>query len=156
MSSRARWGTYQQIAAALRARITSGALAPGEGLSSEAELGREFAVSRTTVRRALAVLEEERLVVVVPGAGHRVATPQERQGLADARIPRHRVIAAQLRARIHSGVLAVGEMLPSEDALVREFGAARGTVRAALVALEEAGLVEVARGRGRIVRALKG
>lgn len=49
-------GTYQVISQALRERIAAGAYL--DGLPSEAEIGREFGVARTTVRRALHALEE--------------------------------------------------------------------------------------------------
>ncbi|MBM7490990.1 DNA-binding GntR family transcriptional regulator [Micromonospora luteifusca] len=62
--------------------------------------------------------------------------------------PRYRVIAEQLRERIESGVIPPGALLPAESALTAEFGAARGTVRQAIAALREAGLVATEHGRG--------
>jgi DNA-binding GntR family transcriptional regulator len=60
-------------------------------------------------------------------------------------------IADTLRQRITAGELAPGSMLPSESALARDFGVARGTVRQALAMLEEGGLVTTQPGRGRWV-----
>ncbi|WP_165878012.1 GntR family transcriptional regulator [Micromonospora sp. MW-13] len=62
--------------------------------------------------------------------------------------PRYRVIAEQLRERIESGVMPPGALLPAESALTAEFQAARGTVRQAIAALREAGLVATEHGRG--------
>ncbi|MGW3795675.1 GntR family transcriptional regulator [Micromonospora arida] len=62
--------------------------------------------------------------------------------------PRYRVIAEELRDRIESGVIAPGALLPAESVLTAEFRAARGTVRQAIAALREAGLVATEHGRG--------
>lgn len=60
---------YLQIAAILRARITSGELPPGTRLPSVAGLIAEYGVARTTARKALRVLAGEGLARVVPGWG---------------------------------------------------------------------------------------
>ncbi|MFG2991388.1 GntR family transcriptional regulator [Streptomyces sp. NPDC048257] len=72
-------GTYLTISEALRARIAEGDAARGgalrhypDGLPSEAEIGREFGVARTTVRRALRALEEAGDVTTVAGVGRQV------------------------------------------------------------------------------------
>ncbi|MEU7961724.1 GntR family transcriptional regulator [Micromonospora humida] len=62
--------------------------------------------------------------------------------------PRYRAIADELRRRIESGVIQPGSLLPAESALTAEFRAARGTVRQAIAALREAGLVATEHGRG--------
>ena len=60
---------YVQIAAILRARITSGELPPGTRLPSVQDLIGEYGVARTTARKALRVLAGEGLARVVPGWG---------------------------------------------------------------------------------------
>ncbi|MCY3962894.1 MAG: GntR family transcriptional regulator [bacterium] len=60
----------------------------------------------------------------------------------------HELVAEELRRRIVSGELAVGEQLPPEDELNQLFGIARTTLREALRVLESQGLIEVRRGRG--------
>ncbi|WP_338897486.1 GntR family transcriptional regulator [Streptomyces sp. TG1A-60] len=50
-------------------------------------------------------------------------------------------IAATLRDRIHSGDLRPGERLPTQAELAEEFGVERGTVRQALRALQDDGLL---------------
>jgi DNA-binding GntR family transcriptional regulator len=153
LSPRTPWGTYQQIADVLRSRIAAGTPAPGEALPSEAALGQEFNVSRTTVRRALAELEAERLIKPLPGTGRVVCTPQERDATEKGGPPpaQYRRIAAALREQITSGELAPGAALPSEAALVRQYGVSRGTARQALSELEGTGLVVAVHGKGRFV-----
>ncbi|MFF9406136.1 GntR family transcriptional regulator [Streptomyces anandii] len=61
---------YQQIADALREQITSGDLEPDAKLPTEAELRERYAVSRETVRKALALLVNEGLVISARPQGH--------------------------------------------------------------------------------------
>ena len=63
---------YRQIAAELRTEIETGRLAPGAVLPSEADLIARHAVSRGTVRQALAVLETDGLISTHPGKGRYV------------------------------------------------------------------------------------
>jgi DNA-binding FadR family transcriptional regulator len=65
------------VAAQLRRRIVKGELEVGEALPSEAELMRQFSVSRATLREALRVLEFQSLITVQRGAygGARVQEP---------------------------------------------------------------------------------
>jgi GntR family transcriptional regulator len=65
----------RQIYLLLRERIAGGALSDGAALPSEQMLAAEHAVSRMTVRRALAELEREGLIVRKQGAGT-FATPR--------------------------------------------------------------------------------
>ena len=60
---------YAQLAAILRAKITSGELARLDPLPSESTLVQEHGVSRDTARRAIAVLRDEGLVFTVPQRG---------------------------------------------------------------------------------------
>lgn len=66
---------------------------------------------------------------------------------------RRQQIAAELQNRIVAGSIETGATLPSERQLAQEFGAARRTVRAALEALAERGVVEPVAGVGWIVQA---
>lgn len=72
---------YNDIAATLRERINVGKLSAGKLLPSEAELSREFKVSRVTIRRALEVLREEGLVSARQGFGWFVSGNQLSQTL---------------------------------------------------------------------------
>ncbi len=72
---------HQQISTWLREQIDSGMLSPDDQLPSEAELGRQFGVSRITVRRALHTLESEGLIYRKQGLGSFVHSRPLRQGL---------------------------------------------------------------------------
>lgn len=67
-------------------------------------------------------------------------------------LPIHEQISEALRTRIRSGELPVDSRLPTESALMKEFGVARGTVRRALRTLNEQGIVQTLRGKGTYVR----
>lgn len=66
--------------------------------------------------------------------------------------PVYRQIADQLEKMIRSGQLKPGEKLPSETTLVQETGVARTTVRHALEALRDKGLIITAAARGSWVK----
>ncbi|WP_328927648.1 GntR family transcriptional regulator [Streptomyces sp. NBC_00190] len=134
-------GTYLTIAEALRARIAEG-IYP-DGLPSEAEIGREFGVARTTVRRALRALEEAGDVATVAGVGRRVA--------GGSQVAPYKRIMADLLDRILTGELPAGARLPSEAELSDSYGVSRGTVRRAVHELEAAGHVQARHGVGRFV-----
>jgi GntR family transcriptional repressor for pyruvate dehydrogenase complex len=55
------------VARALREQIVTGKLKPGDHLPHEAELIRQFAVSRATLREAVRLLESDRLIEVRRG-----------------------------------------------------------------------------------------
>ncbi|HTI22881.1 MAG TPA: GntR family transcriptional regulator [Kutzneria sp.] len=61
---------------------------------------------------------------------------------------RAEAVTARLTDAISMGLLADGEQLPSESELAGQFGVATVTVREALVALRQQGLVATRRGRG--------
>lgn len=60
-------------------------------------------------------------------------------------------LTAILRARVLSGRIAPGHVVPSEKQLEQEFGIARGTARKAIAALRAEGLVVTVAGRGTYV-----
>ena len=60
----------------------------------------------------------------------------------------HREAVDALLGDIVGGQYAAGELLPKEELLVERFEISRGTVREALRALEERGVVRVRHGRG--------
>jgi DNA-binding GntR family transcriptional regulator len=119
--------------------------APGSAVPSESELAREFGVARNTVRRALAELERDGLIVALPGRGRVVRDPEQDT------VASYRRIAADLRRDIESGVLSPGDRVPSETALMSRYGVSRGAARQGLAVLEAAGLVVARHGKGRFV-----
>ncbi|MFJ4781695.1 GntR family transcriptional regulator [Streptomyces sp. NPDC088762] len=134
-------GTYLTISEALRTRIAEGAYP--DGLPSEAEIGREFGVARTTVRRALRALEEGGDVATVAGIGRQVA--------GGSQVAPYKRIMTDVLDRIRTGELPAGSRLPSEAELSETYGVARGTVRRAVHELEVAGHVQARHGVGRFV-----
>jgi DNA-binding GntR family transcriptional regulator len=140
------WGTYARIAEQLRERVA--VLVPGSALPSETSLAAEFGVVRNTVRRALAELERDGLIVTLPGRGRVARGPAGRAGATAAG---YRRIAEDLRQQITSGALATGQRVPSEAELMRRYGVSRGTARQGLAVLETAGLVRAVHGKGRFV-----
>lgn len=71
-------------------------------------------------------------------------------------IPRYVQLADVMRHRIKRGVWPTGQMLPSIDKLMAEFGVARVTVRQATQLLAKEGLLSPQRGRGTFVTAESG
>ncbi len=61
--------SYGRVASALRDRILAGQLEPGEQLPTEEAMCHEYDVSRITIRRALQILTEERLIYRRQGSG---------------------------------------------------------------------------------------
>ncbi|MET7868006.1 GntR family transcriptional regulator [Micromonospora taraxaci] len=84
---------YRQIADVLRAQIREGRYRPGDLLPYEGRLGQEYGVGRPTVRRALALLRLEGLVITERGYGTYVVESQPR---VTVRVPR----AARLWSRM--------------------------------------------------------
>ncbi|MEV7403971.1 winged helix-turn-helix domain-containing protein [Streptomyces sp. NPDC091267] len=133
-------GTYLLIADALRKEIEQEELKGS--LPSEAALMKAHDVSRNTIRRALKMLESERLITSVQGAGWRVSR---------APIP---PLVERLVAVITEDSLAVGDRYPSEANLCERFGVSRTAVRHALAQMGGTGLLATVHGKGRTVRAL--
>ncbi|MGH2616544.1 MAG: GntR family transcriptional regulator, partial [Thermomicrobiales bacterium] len=67
---------YYQLAAAIRERIRSGSLTPGDQLPAERELAERAGISRMTARQALADLARGGDVVARHGVGTFVAEPK--------------------------------------------------------------------------------
>jgi GntR family transcriptional regulator len=79
-------------------------------------------------------------------------TPDPRAVLhAPLRIPLSKRLAADLRREILTGRFATADRLPSEAALARQCGVSRATLREALRALEQEGLVRRRHGVGAFI-----
>nr|WP_318783705.1 GntR family transcriptional regulator [Plantactinospora soyae] len=139
---------FEAVAAAVRRSVESGAFPPGSRVPSESELSEQFRASVGTVRQALRVLESRGLLVSLPGKGRYV--PHDPDSGPAVMTDAER-IAADIRRDIERGELAAGASLPGENDLATRYGVARGTARRALTELERAGLVNTARGKGRVV-----
>ncbi len=128
MSGNHRNGTpvYKRIQNAIRKRIESAELKPGDAVASERELARTHKVSLMTARHALAGLEREGVVERRRGAGTFVAAPKihfnklmsysehmSSRGLA----PRSRVLVAKIIEQEAEVAARLG--LPATSALVK-------------------------------------
>ncbi|MDN5916094.1 MAG: GntR family transcriptional regulator [Pseudonocardia sp.] len=137
-------GTFRQIADQLRDLIREGVLKPGAMVPSELALVEQHGVARGTVRSALALLVDEGLIEVVPGQGRRIVG-EPTDGEASTAYER---IAADLARRVRAEEFGPNDLLPSEAALVAEYGVSRGTVRRAYRELADEGLVVIRHGSG--------
>lgn len=72
----ARRPLYVRVYEEIAARIASGSLPRGGQLPPEREFCQEMGVSRATVRRALAALEDEGLIQAIQGRGTFVTSPR--------------------------------------------------------------------------------
>lgn len=131
---------YFQLQETLKEKIEIGLWSPGEALPAEAELCATYRVSRTVVRQALAILEQDRQIYRVRGSGTFVATPkiEQRAGglsrllannmpgtritILDARRQAaSRRIRTQLDLKTGSDILRVMSLLHMRDAPVALF-----------------------------------
>lgn len=64
---------YRQLAQIIRVRIQNGELQPNRPIPSETALNQEFGLARGTIRKAVALLREEGLIITVNGRGSFVA-----------------------------------------------------------------------------------
>lgn len=78
-------GKFAPVVDAIREQISSGKLAPGQWLPSEAAVMDQYAVSRYTAREAIRRLVAEGFVVVVDGKGSYVRPRRDRATHADPR-----------------------------------------------------------------------
>ena len=67
--------TSQSIAAEIAERIAAGELAPGDRVPSARGITRDWGVAIATATKALALLQQQGLVVSTPGSGSIVASP---------------------------------------------------------------------------------
>ncbi len=70
------WPLYHQLLLLLQEQLSRGVWKPGSKLPTEEELCRQFNVSRTTVRHALARLEQAGAIERRPGIGTLVTQPK--------------------------------------------------------------------------------
>jgi len=69
---------YQQVAAILREQIMSGQIPPRRPIPSVTTLQQTYGIARGTVRKAVALLTAEGLVVIRPGWGTFVVPEDQR------------------------------------------------------------------------------
>jgi DNA-binding transcriptional regulator YhcF (GntR family) len=103
---------YASIVDDIRARITSGQLAPGEPVPSARAITREWGVAVATATRALAALRDEGLVYARPGVGTVVAArPPRTRGRREpgetADVTPERILATAIDIANTEGLAAV-------------------------------------------------
>jgi DNA-binding transcriptional regulator YhcF (GntR family) len=125
---------YFQLQEILKEKIEIGLWSAGEAIPPEADLCATYGVSRTVVRQALAILEQDRQIIRVRGSGTFVAVPkvEQRAGgfsrllttttpgaritILDARTQTaSRRIGSQLGLKVDSGILRVMSLLHIRD-----------------------------------------
>jgi DNA-binding transcriptional regulator YhcF (GntR family) len=100
---------YLRIAAAIRHRIETGALRPGDRVPSTRQVVRDFGVAMATATRALAVLRDQGLVVTRPGSGTVVRTPgaPARRRAPDRELSTARIVTTAMALADAEGMDAV-------------------------------------------------
>jgi DNA-binding FadR family transcriptional regulator len=116
----------QQVEDALRKAVLGGLLQTGERLPAEAELARQFSVSRPTIREALSALETQGLIRKVPGAG----------GGSFVQAVNHESLGVTLRESMHN-LVRLGSLSFDEVAMVRQFLEVPSAALAAVSRTEE-------------------
>ncbi len=96
---------YLQMKNALLEHIKKQTLQPGDILPSEAQLGKQFNVSRTVVRQALMELEYEDLIYKRKGKGAFISEPKVKMGAAHLRTGFTQDIASQ-GSEVHTELLS--------------------------------------------------
>ncbi|MFG3440937.1 GntR family transcriptional regulator [Nonomuraea sp. NPDC047897] len=70
---------YRQLAELLRTQIVNGTLPPNRPIPTEQRLMHEHELGRDTVRKAIAILRQEGLVIAIRGRGTFVAARESRE-----------------------------------------------------------------------------
>ncbi|MBP1785744.1 DNA-binding GntR family transcriptional regulator [Micromonospora sp. HB375] len=121
---------YRLIADELRERIESGSIPPGALLPTESALTAEFRASRGTIRQAIAVLRDDRLVATEHGRGT-YANPGRRiadmSKFSEMDIREREVSADQELADLFG--VEVNTVLIEQQTVTREDGAVGTVVR---------------------------
>ncbi|MFF8787097.1 TetR/AcrR family transcriptional regulator C-terminal domain-containing protein [Streptomyces sp. NPDC015125] len=97
---------YRKIADAIRRRIATGELTPGDRVPSTRRITQEWGVAMATATKVLTTLRQEGLVRVVPGVGTVVAEPQRtaRSGPARERRPRETDSGLSRESVVRAGI----------------------------------------------------
>jgi GntR family transcriptional regulator len=109
---------YLQVRDALLERIKDGRWKPGANLPSEVDLYRQLGVSLGTLRKALSVLESERIIVREPGRGTFVKDHQAGHALGRFN-PIRGADGVPLRGQVRSRKIRLVAPTPAERAALR-------------------------------------
>lgn len=116
---------YARVETALAAEISAGSLSPGDRLPTEDQLIERFAVSRTTVRKAVENLVARGLVEIRRGKGTFVTEPKLTQALTalSGFVEDMTALGRQATAR-----LLDKRPVPATEEVARQLGVARGAL----------------------------
>ena len=109
-------------------QISRGQLRPGERLGAERDLATELGVSRSTVRQALAALEEAGVVRRVPGRGGGTFVRQQKVERDLSRVVGVPALLRQQGMTAGSRIVSTG-MVAADDETARGARAGRGRLR---------------------------
>ncbi|MGW2919593.1 GntR family transcriptional regulator [Streptomyces angustmyceticus] len=108
---------YRRIVDAIRHRIDTGELTPGDRVPSTRRITQEWGVAMATATKVLTTLRQEGLVRAVPGVGTVVAEPrrtgrgaparERRPGETDSGLSRDRVVRAGIKVADAEGLRAL-------------------------------------------------
>lgn len=102
---------YAAIKKYVQEAVSKGDLRPGDRVDSESELMKKFGVSRMTAHRALRELQDQGVLLRLPGVGSFVADPTAKSHIIEIRN-----IADEIRARGHQhSALVIKNMAESAD-----------------------------------------
>lgn len=142
-TARIRPSRVTEIVAALRARIDSGQVQPGDKLPTEPQLSAEFGVSRTVIREAVAALRSDGLLQSRQGSGVFVLAPTrtERGMLTEVDRSKLSSVLSLLELRIavetEAAALAAQRCSPDqEEAMLAALAHLRAEVQAGKNAVE--------------------
>lgn len=127
---------YTQIADELKANIQQHIYQPGDKLPTEARLSERFGVNRHTIRSAIAILREERLIRVDRGRGTFVAATPIQYPIGK-RVRYNESLKAQGIKASYQTIKAVE--IPAEDAIATPLNIEIGTK---VVLIERLGLAD--------------
>ncbi|WP_116024376.1 GntR family transcriptional regulator [Thermomonospora umbrina] len=145
---------FRDIADGLRRSIEAGEIVSGRALPSESELMERHGVARTTVRRALTLLQGEGLIEVVPGRG-RFVRAESGSGAPRTEKKYERVVD-EVRRHLMSTDTSPGDRLGTAGELADRFGVSAGTAQRALAELGREGLITPVQGQAWYVGDLGG
>ena len=119
---------YYQIYARIQQRLREGEWTPDQPMPTEQEFAESFRVSRVTVRKALNMLEEERLIVRQQGRGTFASRPVRRRARTDLSGLLENMADFEQNTRVR--VLSFGHVaLPEEQAMLLELAPGASALR---------------------------
>lgn len=129
---------YAQVQEAIRARIASGDLKPGDMLPGEVAWSEQLGISRLTVHRALRELVGEGLLVRQRARGTFVAVPRRDKVLVEG--PLFSLTEELTRDGLEfSNRILTQEVIPAPDPVARDLGLAPGAPVVRLFSLRTVG-----------------